>query len=62
MISLKTHNTRVRIHATPAGLEPLVPAIQRPHTRVLDRAAAGFGPAVKKRTEMELKLFILSFL
>jgi hypothetical protein len=41
---LTTHNTHKRQTSwTPAGLEPTIPAGERPQTHALDRAVIGFG-------------------
>jgi hypothetical protein len=41
---LTKHNTHKRQISRPtAGLEPVIPASERPQTHALDRAASGFG-------------------
>jgi hypothetical protein len=45
---LTTHNTHKRqTSMPPAGLEPKIPASERPQTYALDREATGIGPKFK---------------
>jgi hypothetical protein len=46
---LTTHNTHKKQAAmTPAGLEPAIPAGERPQTHALHRAATGIGQNIIK--------------
>ena len=46
-LHLITHNTHKRqASMLPAGFEPTFPAIERPQTKALDRAAPGMGKSV----------------
>jgi hypothetical protein len=50
---LTKHNTHKRQTAMfPAGFEPTIPAMERPQTHGLDRAATGNGPIVSRKAEL----------